>query len=389
MTSHQAERPSREAEPSPPGASKAGPLSDEATSSPFVYQSNSQRVVFAWGAARQVAAEVERLGRKRVLVIASEAQSADASQMLEALAPRVAGVFARAAMHTPVEVTEQALEMARAGAADLLLAIGGGSATGLSKALAARLDLAQVILPTTYAGSEMTPILGETERGVKTTRRDPRLLPAVVIYDPALTVSLPLSLSVSSALNAMAHAVEALYARDRNPVISLLAEEGIRALSSAIPRLLGDVLDREGRASALYGAWLCGMALGSVEMALHHKLCHVLGGSFNLPHAETHAVLLPQVVAFNRGVAVVEMARVARALHRDDAATGLFDLVQDSGLPCSLRELGMPLAGIESAAELALKNAYWNPRPYDQTLVRQVLTDAWHGRRPSVAVVID
>jgi alcohol dehydrogenase class IV len=181
--------------------------------------------------------------------------------------------------------------------------VGGGSTTGLGKAIALATGLDQIVVPTTYAGSEMTPILGQTERGVKTTQRSPAILPEVVIYDVDLTLTLPPALTATSGLNAIAHAVEALYAQDRNPIVSLMAEEGIAALARSLPVLVDAASDLAARSDALYGAWLCGACLGAVGMALHHKLCHTLGGSFDLPHAETHAVVLPHAVAYNSAAA--------------------------------------------------------------------------------------
>ncbi len=204
--------------------------------------------------------------------------------------------------------------------------MGGGSTTGLGKAIALRTDLPQIVLPTTYAGSEMTPILGETRDSAKTTLRDPKVLPEVVIYDVELTLGLPASVSAASGMNAIAHAVEALYARDRNPLISLAGEEGVAALARALPKILDAPRDHEARSEALYGAWLCGVCLGTVGMALHHKLCHALGGSFGLPHAETHAIVLPHAAAYNAPAAPAALACVARALGTDDAARGLDDL---------------------------------------------------------------
>ena len=200
-------------------------------------------------------------------------------------------------MHTPTDVTERGLARARELDADCLVALGGGSTTGLGKAIALRTDLPQVAVPTTYAGSEATPILGETVGGRKTTLRSPKVLPEVIVYDVDLTLTLPASLSATSGINAIAHAVEALYAKEANPVVSMLATAGIAALARALPRIAADLRDLDARSDALYGAWACGTCLGSVGMALHHKLCHVLGGTFDLPHAETHAVVLPHAVA--------------------------------------------------------------------------------------------
>ena len=203
-------------------------------------------------------------------------------------------------MHVPLEIAEEARRVARELGADCCVTVGGGSTTGLGKAIALTSPLPILAVPTTYAGSEMTPIYGITEGGAKKTGRDLRVLPKAVIYDPSLTLSLPPALSAASGMNAIAHSVEALYAQDANPVLSLMAEEGIRALAEALPSILKNSKDVVARTQALYGAWLCGVALGSAGMALHHKLCHVLGGSFNLPHAETHSIVLPHALAEQR-----------------------------------------------------------------------------------------
>ena len=281
-------------------------------------------------------------------------------------------------MHTPVDVTEAALKIVAETRADGVVALGGGSTTGLGKAIAFRTDLPQLAVPTSYAGSEMTPILGETEDGVKRTRSDPRILPEVVIYDVELTLGLPAAMSATSGMNAIAHAVEALYARDRNPIVSLMAVEAIGALTDALPRIVADPADRAARTAALYGAWLCGACLGSVGMALHHKLCHTLGGSFDLPHAETHSVLLPHALAYNAPAIPDVIARL-RPILGDDPAAGLQDLAHRIGAPTSLATLGMAEDGIDRAADLALANPYWNPRPLTRDGVRALLARAWAG----------
>jgi len=292
-------------------------------------------------------------------------------------------------MHTPANVTEAALVVVEKLGADGLVALGGGRTTGMSKAIALRTDLPQIIIPTTYAGSEMTPTVGETKDGVKTTQRSPRVLPEVVIYDVERTLSLPVPLSATSGMNAIAHAVEALYARDGNPVSMLMAEEGVRALAQALPRIAVHPVDREARAEALYGAWLCGVCLGSVSMAIHHKLCHVIGGLFNLPHSQTHTVILPHATAFNAPAAPDAMARLARALGAADAALdgalGLYELAGRLGCPRALRDLGMPERGIDQAVGLTLRNAPWNPVPVDAEAMRELIRRAWRGDPPAFA----
>ena len=351
----------------------------------FVYQARPQRVVFGVGTIAKVAEEAARLGIKRALVISTPEQKAHGEEVAALLGPAFGVAFPGARMHTPVDVTEAALALVKRDGVDGTVAIGGGSTTGLGKAIALRTDLPQIVLPTTYAGSEMTTILGETEAGAKKTIRSDKVLPETVIYDVDLTLTLPVGLSVTSGFNALAHAVEGLYARDGNPILSLMAEEGIRALAAAFPLIAADPGDQAARSDALYGAWLCGTVLAGTAMALHHKLCHVLGGSFDLPHAETHAVVLPHAAAYNAPAAPDAMAKVARALGAPEAAAGLFDLAKTAGAPLALRDIGMPESGLDRAADLAVADPYWNPRPIDRAAIRALLDDAWHGRRPGAS----
>ena len=354
----------------------------------FVHTALPVRVLFGEGTRASLGAEIERLGCRRALVLTTPGQraAAEAQAVSESLGSLAAGIFAGAAMHTPVEGTERALEVLRGRAADCVVALGGGSTIGLGKALALRTGVAQIAVPTTYAGSEMTPVLGQTENGVKTTQRTLDVLPETVIYDVDLTLALPVRVSVVSGMNAIAHAVEALYARDGNPLTSLMAEESIRALAGALPRIASDPGDKAARSDALYGAWLAGACLGTVGMALHHKLCHVLGGSFDLPHAETHTVILPHAVAYNAAAAPDAMARVARAVGVEDAARGLHDLSGRLGAVRSLRDLGMPGAAIDRAADLAVKDPYWNPAPIRRDAVRALIARAWAGDPPRAVV---
>ena len=348
---------------------------------PFVFPGLRSRVIFGHGTVAQTGAEIERLGRKRALVLSTPNQKADAEALAGRLDALSGGVFAEAAMHTPVQVTEKALSAYEASAADCVVSLGGGSTTGLGKAIATRTGADQVVIPTTYAGSEMTDILGETAGGEKTTRRDPSILPETVIYDVDLTRSLPPSLTVTSGLNAMAHAAEALYAADRNPIVSLMAADAIRALCLALPAIARNPDDRDARASALYGAWLCGAALGGTSMALHHKLCHVLGGSFDTPHAETHAILLPHTIGFNSAKAADLLAPISQVLGGTPGVV-LFDFAASLEAPTKLKDFGLGEAELERAADIAVKNPYWNPRPFDRASLLALLRDAWEGRRP-------
>ena len=349
---------------------------------PFIYNSLPARVIFGHGTISQVADEVRQLGCRRALVIASPQQRQDAQRLADSLGNLAAGVFAGAAMHTPTEVTAEAMAIVRYLDADCTVALGGGSAIGLGKAIALRTDMPQIVVPTTYAGSEATPIIGETEADRKTTQRTMKVLPEVIVYDTDLTLTLPPAMTVTSGMNAIAHAVEALYARDANPVISLLAEQGIAMLARALPSIVKDPTDKQARSDAQYGAWACGTCLGAVGMSLHHKLCHVLGGSFGLPHAETHTVILPHATAYNAAAAPEAMDRIARALGAAHAAQGLHDLARRLGAPTSLREIGMPEAGLDQAADIAVSNPYWNPRPIEQRGIRALLHAAYLGSSP-------
>jgi maleylacetate reductase len=350
----------------------------------FTFENLPCRVVFGSGTLAAAKAEIERLGGQRALVLTTPQQEAQGAKLGAALGPLYAGIFAGATMHTPVEVTAQALAAMRACDADCVISLGGGSTTGLGKALALRTGVNQLCIPTTYAGSEMTPILGETKDGLKTTVRDPAVLPETVIYDVDLTLTLPVGLAATSGINAIAHAVEALYARDTNPVTSLMAEEGVRALARALPAIAARPDDRAARSEALYGAWLCGVCLGTVGMALHHKLCHTLGGTFDLPHAETHTIVLPHALAYNAPAVPDAMARISRAIGSADAAQGLYDLAKQLNTKLALRDIGMPESGIDKAADLAVTNAYWNPRPLERNTIRDLIARAWAGEPPVV-----
>ncbi|MBO9649713.1 MAG: maleylacetate reductase [Variovorax sp.] len=351
----------------------------------FVYTSHPQRVVFGAGSLRHLSREIDALGAKRALVLSTPEQRGQAERVADMLGAHAAGVFDRAVMHVPIETAREAREVARKLGADCAVAIGGGSTTGLGKAIALESGLPILAIPTTYAGSEMTPIYGLTEAGLKKTGKDPRVLPRTVIYDPELSRTLPVGLSVTSGINAIAHSAEGLYAQDSNPVMDLMAQEGIAAIARALPAIRKQPDDIEARSDALYGAWLCGTVLGSVGMALHHKLCHTLGGSFNLPHAEVHTVVLPHAIAFNAEAAPRAMERIAKALGAASAPAGLQALARDNGAPVALKDIGMKAEDLDRAADIAVSNPYWNPRPFgpaERDAVRALLQRAFDGDPP-------
>jgi maleylacetate reductase len=349
---------------------------------PFTHDGWPARVVFGRGAVRHTGREIQRLGCGQALVLATPGRRADARALADRLGPLAAGVYAGAVQHTPVEVTDHAVQALADAGADCLVALGGGSAIGLAKALAARTGVAQVVIPTTYAGSEVTPVLGETADGLKRTRRGPEILPEAVVYDPDLTDQLPVRLSLTSGLNAMAHALEGVYAPDRSPLHTLLAREGLRALHGALPALVRAPTDRAARDRALYGAWLCGTVLGGVGMSVHHKLCHTVGAALDLPHADVHAVLLPHTMAFVEQAVPQALAPVTD-IFGPRVGAGLHAYAAALGAPLRLADLGVEPGVLDRMADLAIADPYWSPRELDRDAVRALLHRAWAGQAPS------
>ncbi|HXM80779.1 MAG TPA: maleylacetate reductase [Burkholderiales bacterium] len=345
----------------------------------FVYNGLPSRVVFGIGAIKNLPAEVDRLGARRALMISTPGRAQMVREVSGSL--NVAAVFDKAVMHTPLELANEARDLAQSIKADCCIVIGGGSTIGFGKAIALTSGLPIIAVPTTYSGSEMTNIWGLSEGGAKKTGRDPKVLPKTVIYDPELTLGLPPSVSATSGMNAIAHCVEALYAHDGNPIVSMMAEEGIRALASALTKIISSPKDLEARSNALYGAWLAGATISTTSIALHHKLCHVLGG-FGLPHAETHSIVLPHAVRYNRDAAPEAMARIKRAIDASDAPGGLHDLEQKLGIPMRLADIGMKESDLERAARIAVEAPYPNPRKVEYEPVLALLRDAYRGLRP-------
>ena len=360
----------------------------------FVHSAPAQRIVFGAGTIAEVGPELDRLNAARAVVLSTPGQARLAIRVTTLLGSRAAAQFTGAVPHTPVEVTEHAVDVARDHRADAVVAIGGGSTTGLGKAVASRLGIRHLVVPTPYAGSEVTPVLGETSGGEKTTRSAPDILPDTVVYDVELTTSLPWAVSVTSAINALAHAVEALYANDATAGTDDLAIKAIRSLVGGLPVLRADLAGLDARADLLYGGWLAGRCLGAVGMGLHHKLCHTLGGAFNLPHAATHTVVLPYAMAYNAPAAPRAMSLIAEAMRVDkqggrppwppatddeDAPSAVQSLVRELGGPTSLREIGLAWGDIDRAAELAAAQAYPNPRELTRAGITQLLQHAYAG----------
>lgn len=347
--------------------------------SSFTYEALPMRVVFGSGSMSRLPQEAERLGLRRVLVLSTPGQRALGESAAALLGDATAGLFAEARMHVPVEIAEAARAAARDCGADGCLAVGGGSTVGLGKAIALDSGLPLICVPTTYAGSEMTPVWGITANGRKETGRDPAVLPRSVLYDPELTRGLPVEVSVTSGFNAVAHAVEALYAPDASPIVSATAEEAVRSLAPALPAIVADPLSLEARTDALRGAWLCGAALGATTMSLHHKLCHILGGTFDLPHAATHTVVLPYVAAYNLPAAPAAEQALRRALRTDDVPKHLAATAAELGAPRSLAELGLTEGDLPQVVDQAMARPYANPRVVTAEELAALLQDALHG----------
>jgi len=237
-------------------------------------------------------------------------------------------------------------------------------------------------MPTTFSGSEATPVWGESAHGTKKTGRDLQVLPRTIIYDPSLVLALPAAIAAASGMNAIAHAVEGLYSADADSVTSLKVQEGIRALAGALPHIRDDKSDLGPRGDGLYGASFCGTVSAEVGMGLHHKLCHTLGGALDLPHAQMHAIILPHPLAYNAAAAPQANERVARALNAPDGVQGLFDLLQRLPIAKSLREIGMQQGDITKIARQAAEKPYPNPEPIREEGIRVLLGNAWAGRAP-------
>jgi maleylacetate reductase len=345
----------------------------------FVYDALPGRVVFGVGSVEHLGEEVDRLGVGRVLAIAGK-RAIDG--LVERLGGRWAASFTDVQQHVPVEAAARAVAVASEAGADCLVAMGGGSATGMAKAVALERQVPIVAVPTTYAGSEVTPIYGLTGPEGKRTGRDPRVLPRTVVYDPALTTGLPAEVTGPSGMNALAHCVEALYAPGANPVTSLLATEGARVLHRGLPGAVADPGDLAARSDALLGAWLAGTALAAAGIGIHHQLCHLLGGAYRLPHAELHAVVLPHAVHFVTPAARPQLARLAGGLGVDDVAGGIWDLGRRLGTPASLAELGLAEAELDRVAEQAVARVVQTPRRAGVSELRALLEAAWRGGRP-------
>jgi maleylacetate reductase len=348
----------------------------------FNFSALPWQIIFGAGALQQLPAELDRREYHKALVLSTPEQRHHAEAVRDLIATRCAGIFDQAVMHVPIQTVTEAQTLAAAVQADCTVSIGGGSTTGLGKALALKSGLPNIAIPTTYAGSEMTNVWGITEAGRKTTGRDNLVVPTFAIYDPELTLDLPATISGPSGINAMAQAVVNVTADKPNPIISALALDGIRALAVSLPQIIEQPRNLEARTQALYGACLCGAALGVGITGLHHRLCHTLGGSFNTSHADTHAILLAYSVAYNAQAVIEGTNRVAHAMGCEDAARGIWDLLHLVSTKTNLRDLGLTEADLARVADIATGTTCLNPRPVTRQGVLELLTDAFNGEPP-------
>lgn len=325
-------------------------------------------------------------GRSRIMIVTTVRQVPMVEKLGRFLNQKLEAVFSNTEVHTPIKVTERALAIAGEKRVDCIVSIGGGSTTGLGKALSFRLGHPHIAIPTTYSGSEATPFLGETHNGNKTIFSDTAIRPEVVIYDPNLVTTLPRFLTITSGLNAVAHAVEALYAKDASEETSHLAIEGLKHFGTSLQKTADHPEDLAARESTLKGAWCCGAVLGQVGMAVHHKLCHILGGSFGLPHATTHSIILPHAVAFNRPMCESSLRPICDVFGTTQPETGLWQFARNIGAPLQLRSLNISEDSLRKVARMAVEKPYWNPRPVNEEDIFRLLMNAWIGNPPELLI---
>jgi len=349
----------------------------------FDYTALPWNIVFGAGALARLPDELDTLALRRALVLSTPGRHKQGQEIVNLLADRAIGLFDQCVMHVPIETVEEAIEAATKLNADCTVSIGGGSTTGLGKALALKLNLPNIAIPTTYAGSEMTNIWGITENGRKITGRDDRVVPTLTIYDPELTMSLPAHIAGPSGLNAMAQAVVNVASKETNPMVTMMAVEAVRVLARNLPEVVLDPNNLQARAGALYGASLAGGSLGTGTTSLHHRLCHTFGGTFNTPHAETHTILLPHCVAYNAAATAVGTQQLADAMGVDNAAVGIYQLAKTLGAPTALKDIGIQESDLDRAARIATETPVNNPEPVTVDRVRLLLENAWHGHSPT------
>lgn len=348
----------------------------------FEYQALPWNIVFGVGSLSRLPEELEKLGLKRALVLTTPNQVADGKNVVGLLKGLAAGLFDQCVMHVPQYTVIAATERAKEVDADCTVALGGGSTTGLGKALAVQAGLPNIVIPTSYAGSEMTNIWAITDEGRKVTDRNNAAVPTLTLYDPELTLTLPPKFAAASGLNAMAQAVVNVATDKINPIVSCLAVDAVKSLYASLPVIMERPDDIQARSKALYGACLAGGALGTGATSLHHRICHTMGGTFNMPHAETHAVILPHSVAYNAAATPEGSARLAAAMGADNAAAAIYNLMQKLGLPLGLKDLGFKETDLDQAVAVTLEKPFHNAEPVTAHRLRALLQNAYEGLPP-------
>lgn len=349
----------------------------------FSHQSHAVRVVFGPGKVQQLKAELQRLAAKRALFICTSSGRQRYRTQIESLGPLCAGVFDRVEPHCPQSIAEAALEEYRRLDADAVVALGGGSTIGVGKYIAANGHANVVAVPTTPSGSEMTSLYGVKIGLEKRTSRDDRVRPKSAIYDPELTLTLPAHETATIGMNCLAHCVEGLYAREPDPIAGLLAQDGIRALANGLPASCAQPEDIDARSLMLYAGFLGGLVVSMVGIALHHKLCHILGGHFGVPHGESNAVILPYVVAYNAPAAPQAMSILSNVFGSAEPALAIYELARRINAPRSLQELGMREEALEPCARELVSESFYNPRPVKLDEMMSLLHEAYVGRPPT------
>lgn len=350
---------------------------------PFTRNSLPGRIVFGAGSVSRLGDELGQRGLGRALLISASHDAQLGEYGRAALGDRVALHWDEVRQHVPRELASRATEASWSAGADVLVAIGGGSTTGLGKAVAVETGLPLVVVPTTYAGSEMTPIYGLTSDKDKVTARDPRALPQIVVYDPELLTTLPAAIVGPSGMNALAHCAEALWAVNSDPITDAIALDGARRLARHLPAAYASD-DPAPRGEMLIAACLAGTALGTAGTSLHHALCHLLGGMFDAPHAETHAVMIPYLVSFLQPAVPAAALRLAQAMGASEAGLGdsIWELGVSVGTPTGLRSIGIQEDDLSRLVEAALARPLTSPRPLTYESLHAAVRAAWAGEPP-------
>ena len=381
----------------------------------FNYVSYAQEVIFGPGSLSRLSEAVNRFGWQRLMLVTNHSvREAGHVTMVEGmLGDCIVATFDQVHPHVPDVQVDGALALASERKVDAIIGMGGGSPIGMAKATAYKLEevragrpvrvtnpmdqpLVPVIaIPTTYAGSEMTAVYGITHTRERPARKvtisDPKITPKLVIYDPYLTLDLPPEMTASTDVNALAHCIEALYSMTRNPLSTAAAISGVQHISRALLRCYAQGRNLEARTEMLLGSHLAGLSLASVSMGLHHGLCHVLGGTANVPHGIANSIMLPHVMRFNAEAAAAQLVPAAEAMGLsvsglspvmvvEDAASRISDLVGQMNLPQRLREVGVMEADLPGIAQLAFQNrtVQNNPRPITSAAqIEKILRQAW------------